>query len=449
MTGILILVVITFFILIFSGLVVLTLIGAGYFLGVARFFDEGLDWFSRFSQEKPITLQSLIPIFRFWVIMIIVLLMALLQIHFFDPHPPATLFDFQWRHARYLIPPLWAVFFIVIAGGRFIQDIFNLPFFRPGLAYFASSLFGFQTPNLVINNGKPQTAEGEFNPILSIGGPGTVQIQPGNAVVFQSLREITRTAQVSSTYLNRFETIAHIAVLDDQHDQLTDFGEKRQFGYLVTRDGIRIILREVNFRFRIIPNAGITRTIDNPYPFDPQALMRMATNLSVDTEGPQTIRQAVRLLVGTAIRDELRDHTVNELTAPQGGRQNPLNAISNSIMLALNTWSIGVEVFMMDLGHIEIVEGGIQESRMDAWASHWVGNAGARQAYADGIRQAYEEYGRAQAQTEMIMSIAHSLDGIDLGANPAHNIRLLLLSRTAQVLQSFQSVKEEKDDYDD
>jgi hypothetical protein len=448
MTNLLILVVIIVFFLTFSLLIVLTMIGAGFLQGVARSFDKILDKFSQLTKENSVTLESLIPLLRFLIVLAVVFLLVFLQVRFLDPQPPKNLSELQFRHARYLITPVLAVLFIIIAGGRFIQDIYALQFFRQGLIYFVSSLFGLHIPNLVIDKGKPQTSESEFNPILTIGGPGYVQIQPGNAVVFRSLREITRTAQISSVYLHNFETIGHIAVLDDQHDKLIRFGELRQSGFLVTRDGIRVIMGEVNFRFRIIQKSETPRSLENPYPFDLQALMRMAINLNVSDDGQQTVRQAVRLLVGTAIRDELRNHTINELTAPHGGHQNPLSAISSTILENLRVWSIGVEVFMLDLGHIEIVEGDIHKTRINAWSSRWVGDVKAREAYAKGVEMAYEEYGRAQAQTELIMSIVHAMDGVDLGPNPAQNIRLLLLSRTAQVLQSLQGVKEEKDDHD-
>lgn len=79
----------------------------------------------------------------------------------------------------------------------------------------------------------------------------------------------------------------------------------------------------------------------------------------------------------------------------------------------------------------------MDESRVVFWAADWVGNAEARMAYATGKRMVYQDQARAEAQAEMIMGIAHGLEGINFSKNTTENIRKIFLTRTAEILNSF------------
>lgn len=60
-------------------------------------------------------------------------------------------------------------------------------------------------------------------------------------------------------------------------------------------------------------------------------------------------------------------------------------------------------------------------------------------------RIAYQDIGRAEAQAEVLMSIIHALDDIDLAAEDKNrNIRKIILLRTAQVLEAMTSASDEE-----
>ncbi|MCJ7623331.1 MAG: hypothetical protein MUO76_07490, partial [Anaerolineaceae bacterium] len=87
----------------------------------------------------------------------------------------------KWRYARFIIIPISAFVVILIAAAYFVNDVYALPQLRHGLQYVISSMFGIMYPRLLIDKGKKQLEEGQFNQLDVIGGPGYVIVQPGNA----------------------------------------------------------------------------------------------------------------------------------------------------------------------------------------------------------------------------------------------------------------------------
>jgi hypothetical protein len=136
---------------------------------------------------------------------------------------------------------------------------------------------------------------GETNLLDAIGGPGTVLIEPGNAVIFRKLNEASDISITQAYFLEPFEKIGSIASLEDQEGSLDDVRT-------VSRDGIRVRLWDVHFRYRIVPmvvdGRMINRTLDSPYPYSEEAMRSMAYNLSINADGPDPWSAAVHRNVG-------------------------------------------------------------------------------------------------------------------------------------------------------
>jgi hypothetical protein len=98
---------------------------------------------------------------------------------------------------------------------------------------------------------------------------------------------------------------------------------------------------------------------------------------------------------------------------------------------------LGTELLWIDVGHIDIVDPGVDSGRLDLWATDWIGNASNIRADGEAVRQAYQELGRAEAQSEYIMSITNELKNIDMSGDPRENLRRILLVRTAQILDAM------------
>ena len=150
------------------------------------------------------------------------------------------------QNARYMVMPLAAMLLILIGSAYFVSDVYHLS--KPGLGwrYVIASMFAVRYPTLTVDGGKKQIKADEVNLLDVIGGPGYALIQPGNAVLFRTLRQPSQTSITSSYFMSPFETIGQIVNLDDQHGYVEE-------ATTITRDGIRVILRDINFRFRIFP----------------------------------------------------------------------------------------------------------------------------------------------------------------------------------------------------
>jgi hypothetical protein len=231
--------------------------------------------------------------------------------------------------------------------------------------------------------------------------------------------------------LRSFETIGTIANLDDQEDVMDELKA-------VTKDGIIVVLKGIKFRYRLISNQQ--KTLDNPYPFLEAELDKMAYNISVREQGLPPWRGFVKQSLTTIIKEKINMFTIDELTAPRTDATRPWVTIHADLLLPAHTATIrsaGAEITWLDLGHIHIEPEVVDESRVGFWAADWVGNAEARMAYSTGKRMAYQDQARAEAQAELIMSIAHGLEGINFSTNTSENVRKLLLSRTSEIISSF------------
>lgn len=354
-------------------------------------------------------------------------------------------FVFSWANLRYVFPAIGALVCVFIAGAYFVKDIYNLKHLKDALHYVVSSMFAWRYPRLNIDNGKKQIPPKHVNLLDAIGGPGYIMIQPGNVVLFRKLREPSRNALTTSFMMTRFETIGQIASLDDQHGTV----EKIE---VMTRDGIRVEVRDIHYRYRIeserVNNRPLARTQQRPYPFSHDAIDRMAYNLSVNDEGLITWAQYMRMQVTGVIEDYINSHSIDNLTAPREGRQDPRGEIRNALFssdvnrrLSAN----GTQLIWVDIGHFDIVPENVDQERIGLWAAEWIGNAEVEKAFGEVKRLAWQEQGRAEGQAEMIVGISEALRSVQISGDRDQNVRALLLTRIAQVLDAMRENRMEEE----
>ncbi|MBS4058915.1 MAG: hypothetical protein KG029_00820 [Bacteroidetes bacterium] len=359
----------------------------------------------------------------------------------------------DWRYFRHMLAPLAAVMLVLIAGGFYIRNIHDIPAISPAFHYLFSSMFGVGYPTLEIDGGKTRIDDGEINPVASIGGPGFVLIQPGNAVIFRDLRKPSNIALPQQYFMRPFEMIGTIADLDEQH------GYEKEIR-AVTHDGIQLHIRDINYRYKLLAdkdeNGGNrTRSTQNPYPFSIDAMLDMAYNNSVSEQGPETWQQAVQRTVNGGITDFISVNDIDYLTAPRRDGEDPrrelrMQLFTDNIGSLLRR--IGAELLWIDAGHFDIddfpeaLEEGVDSQRFAYWAARWIGNDNKVRAIGNAQRIAYQEKGRAEAQAELLKGITESLQGFDLKEDPAANLRKMLLVRTAQILEGMSETKSWKRD---
>jgi hypothetical protein len=333
---------------------------------------------------------------------------------------------------RYLLLPLIAFLLVISAGAYYVKDIYALPSLSQAYHYIIASLFTIRYPKLVIDGGVRKQKKNDTSLIDQVGGPGFVLIEPGSAAIFRHLRQPSETLVSTTHFVAPFEIISQTIDLSEQQADRDEIPA-------ITRDGIRVTLRDVHFRYQIMQRAP--RTIDNPYPFATDALWNMAFNLSVQRDGLDKWNTAVERAIVGIITDFIASHSIDYLTAPRSefnARHEIMNELSSegAIRALRNN---GAELYWIDIGHLEIDDPCVDDRRTRLWASEWIGDARVTKAYSDGIHQAYLELGRAQAQAELIMGIGDAMRNVNMGPRTAENIRRILLARTAQLLDAMSS----------
>lgn len=337
----------------------------------------------------------------------------------------------------FCIAPLGAIFAVFLRAAFFVKDVYALPSLSEALHYIISSMSGVRYPKATVEAGELKATTSDKSLLDTIGGPGLVMIQPGNVVMFRHLREASNITLRETYFLEPFEMIGRIANLDDQHDSRT--GVKA-----LTRDGIKIIINDIQFRYRIFPEIlhgrPIRRNLDDPYPFDETALWNMVYNLSVEEKDLESWRQAVGRVIVGGITDFINDHNVDYLTAPRENQKDPRQELRNRLFFGQPKFSlrnIGAELIWIDLGHFAIDNEVVDPTRASLWAAEWVGRAQVLKAVSEERLYTYREQGRAEAQAELIAAIADALSKIPQGQDPVIYTRNMILIRTTQILDTM------------
>jgi hypothetical protein len=339
---------------------------------------------------------------------------------------------------RYYVAPLAATVGVFLWAGAYIRDIYALPQLRLGLKYVISSMTALNYPTMVIDGGTKKIPKGEINLLDVIGGPGYVHIHPGNAVLFRKLRQPSNITLRETYFMAPFETIGQIASLEEQQGS-------RDGVKALTRDGIRVTVGDIHYRYRLFPELEggkpKRRTLQDPYPFDEKALWNMAYNLAVDEKGLEAWKTAVSRAIVGGITDYINAHDIDALTAPREAGQDPRRELRYSLFhgptrTALR--NLGAELIYVDVGHFAIDSELVDEQRTETWAADWLGNAQVVKAYGEAKRLVYQELGRAEAQAELIMAIANALENADMnGNNAVESVRTVLLTHTSQLLETL------------
>jgi hypothetical protein len=363
------------------------------------------------------------------------------------PPPPSTFVQFLinvwsalWGLRRYFIAFFAAITIAFFVGGRYVQDIYELPSYRKSLRYVLTSVFGLLPyPRLEIAEGKMQLRADEINTLREIGGPGFVIIRPGNIVLFERLRSPAAVRSAGKHFISRFESIKDVVPLEEQDGVWPE-------SVASTKDGIEVRVKDIRFRYRLYPGrryGGFTsRTWEEPYPFSPQSVKNYAYNRTIDDKGQiNSWFNSVKFVVDNAITNYITAHTIDELTAPGGTGEDPRGKIRRSMespRARKNLKDLGAEILWCEIGHFEITDKRVSAQRLETWQMKWSGKADLVRAEGEAQLIKYQEQGRAEGQAEILQSIARSLNELGLKkADTLARVRSILLIRTAQILEAM------------
>jgi|GEM_PF-1019770 len=329
---------------------------------------------------------------------------------------------------RHAIPAALGFGLALYFGAKYVQDLLELPSLRPASNFLTASLFGSNYPHMTIAEGKATVYDPETNPMLKIGGPGWVDIKPGNAALFERMVGPSQVLGSGTHFIRRFETVREAFDLREM-ERVRDNVE------VMTRDGIPLVLSEVRIRFRI--RAHGARSEINPYPVTPGAIRQAVYGRGVKEQGleswPDMIFGDATLVITRWIArrrlDELIPPPANkDQNAPPVQPALPYRQAIHQLFQDKNTRETfarsGGEIIWVSVGHLrpdpnidpeaklgEDVTGRdkIQEQIIKTWKASW--EAHAQDEIADAIAYGdwIKEYTYAEMQAKVIRGLTDGL----------------------------------------
>lgn len=228
---------------------------------------------------------------------------------------------------------------------KYLQDIYELEDEEIAVTFLDKVAFGYDDEDALehggrIWNGDGQSiikiTEGEISEadqettIVQIGGPGHVQVNLGNVVLFEKISgapEIMH-ARGKPWKISRFERIREIgdaeyAIINLSDQFLTDLSVNSR-----TKDGIPLGAHDIKIMFRVLRRQEETDdTDDAALLYDPEAVKALVYEQTIVRPEPLEEKSAfpwnttVLRLIQNELEDLIRKHTLAEILASIGQKE--------------------------------------------------------------------------------------------------------------------------------
>ena len=321
-------------------------------------------------------------------------------------HPQA------WRH---VLLPLAGMFLAIGVAANYVRDLFELPDLSTGDEYLKAAMFGQAYPFVTLRGSGfeldpryihrfGKEARVDTHPLVRIGGPGYVNVAPGNVALFERVGGPSKVAGAGLHFLRRFETLREVI---DLRDQLREKQEMKA----VTKDGIAVQVQNVQVSFRV-RTSNRPRTRREVYPYSVSAVKRIAYGKTVSVHGPSVWTDSVLNSVVSIIRNHIGRTLLDNLVArPEGEFKDPRDKIKamfehKDTRKRFN--DMGVDLLWVSLGHIKTSED-VQGSRIFAWDAAWERQTRVTLSEAEAQRLQLMEYAKAMARVDVIENMLTSL----------------------------------------
>ena len=326
----------------------------------------------------------------------------------------------------------------------YLKDIYNEDFDKLPARYLFASFFGWFPPRIQINAREERSVYHRMVDV--IGGPAYLEVDPGWVVLTESLTAPGKIyGHGKKHFMSRHERIAEIINLHEQEAKLPPISA-------FTRDGIKVLVDDVRFNYRIFDARWESRKNDQPdltrkpFPFSREAIQNYAYKRSVGLNAnnePELTKweKAVSIKVSGIISDFINDHKLDDIIAP---RKQDNKYLRNMIRekgyeedFIKGLRDIGTVLTWWDPGEFHPEKKDIAEQFVANWSADIQSEIEINKAHGEAQKIAYEELGRAEAEAELLMSIIHALEGIKLGKDKVQTLQNLILLRTAQVIKAL------------
>jgi hypothetical protein len=347
-----------------------------------------------------------------------------------------------WTAAGFALIPCAVLAVVLVNGSFYIQDIYEIDDYSKTFNYLLSALFGSGGESIKISGGKKMLTEGEVNTLDSIGGPGFVNVEPGNAVILETLLAPSRILGAGEHKVFRNEIIKDVVSLEECYGRIDEM-------VVATQDGIDVKVGGIEFRFLIDPpkKGGALRSPLNPYPFSVRAVYNMAYGRAINESGKLgEWNKSVEGMVRGVISDHVSTHDLDTLTTPAAVEKHPLEILREKFYESREKFkSAGANLLWVNIGSLSVVSADIDAQRYNVWSARQTGSAKVMRAQGESENISSRERGRAEGQVVLLKSIAQALNDINIGdkddaARTAKNLWNIVLARTAQILESMTSI---------
>lgn len=233
---------------------------------------------------------------------------------------------FSPRVLAHLLPALFGLWLGFRVAAAYLADVFDLGDSRAAARYLWPALFGLDVlayPRLDVDAGDLDLLE-RANPLLAVGGPGTLRIHLGYAAVLEDEHGRPRVlGPAALEFLRGFERVRDVVDLRHQAARVDAVRAR-------TREGIEVQARDVQMVFHVFRGEGRPRALDDPFPFDEASVRRLVYSLPVGEDGRARWVDELPGLVTREIQRFVERLTVEEFLAlrPEPGAESGLRSFA-------------------------------------------------------------------------------------------------------------------------
>lgn len=319
------------------------------------------------------------------------------------PQPLVTMVEFfHPRVLRHFIPVAVGWLLAYLAALSLVRLLYDLPESNIARAYL-SRLVGeaAQGPATAVS-GKTLASLRESSELLRVGGPGLIQVPPGEVAVTEVNGRFYRLIPPGKHKIGRYEYVHTLLDLRLQERQLSDVP-------LLTRDGIDLTTN-VTLAFRI-ETGGAVPTRDNPFPYNPEAV-RLAAYAEINRSDNKifTWQDAPGNLARGMLAGIILRYRLDELLHPQG-RRDPALTLNQELERLLRTAlaDVGIELLSAHIGRLEM-KPEVAQQYIDYWQTDLAMRAQLTVAEGKAESLAELEIARAEAEVYMMQAIMEGLE---------------------------------------
>jgi hypothetical protein len=229
----------------------------------------------------------------------------------------------------HLLPVALGILIGLVAAAYYLADLFELESVWIAWRYLLNALFGWNPPVLTIASSELGSLD-QSNPLLRIGGPGYLNLHLGFAAVFESVEGKPKIYAPSRKadgahrfFVQGFDRLQEVIDLRDQIRLLDQV-------QAVTRDGITVFARDAQLVFRA--HGGDDRSLEVPYPYDPQGILRLVYGQHVHKSGASRWTDALPSLARRELRTFVAGRGIDDFLAIDSSDDMEPSTVSSFLM---------------------------------------------------------------------------------------------------------------------